>query len=150
MKLWWDAWPGRLEYEEDDLRKEGIVVERDMEAFGRGFVVIAKHVQKPVQREPRNLFLQAAAILFGLHAGHGFRHENFAQEHPGMRLAQVAERQHVGGLVLPAVLGIDSLHHRVGHELEMHVSGGSALGGECFQEKAFQPAPRSGRSASTS
>lgn len=38
MKLWWDAHPGRLEREEVALRAEGIVVERDAEAFAAGFL----------------------------------------------------------------------------------------------------------------
>ena len=38
MNLWWIAYPGRLEREEDALRADRIAVERDSEAFDAGFL----------------------------------------------------------------------------------------------------------------
>jgi molybdopterin/thiamine biosynthesis adenylyltransferase len=45
MKPWWESIPGRLDYEEEKLRVEGIDVKRDKEAFERG--VVRLHLTLP-------------------------------------------------------------------------------------------------------
>lgn len=38
MKLWWERWPGRLEYEINELKQAGIHCEIDNEYFNKGIV----------------------------------------------------------------------------------------------------------------
>ena len=40
MKPWWEKWPGRLDFELDELRKADIKFELVQPAFKRGVVVL--------------------------------------------------------------------------------------------------------------
>jgi len=40
MKLWWERWPGRLEYEIDRLKTAGIETELDQKFFEKGIAVL--------------------------------------------------------------------------------------------------------------
>ena len=40
MKYWWERWPGRLEYEIDELKKAGIRCELDEDAFNKGIAML--------------------------------------------------------------------------------------------------------------
>lgn len=40
IKPWWERWPGRLEYELEQLEKAGIPVEQDQDAFDRNTVLL--------------------------------------------------------------------------------------------------------------
>lgn len=82
------------------------------------FVVITEQMQHAVDREMRDMVLERFALRRRLARDGFISHRNITQMHKRLSIApyfltSIREAEHIGGFVLPTVLGIESLYFSI-------------------------------------
>jgi hypothetical protein len=99
-------------------------------------VIVPEHVEETVHGETLDLLRDRAAGVLRLPPRHGRRDEDLAEQPPGVRLADVGERQDVGRAIDATEVAIQPAHRAVADERDREVAVRRALG---FQRGAEDP-----------